>query len=183
MRIPARFMALGACLALTLVTSDSFGQSEAPKKWRETPARILPKEVKYTASVEPASAKPGDSVTYKVSVQVAEPWHIYAWAEKQADEGPRSTQFNLYETGGLVPDKAWKSSHDPELAKEPAFPNLDVVAFHEKSVEWSIPLTIPKDAKSGSVTLKGQMLYQICNEGACKPPTTVALPDVTVTVE
>ncbi len=178
----ARIRAPFAGVAFVLA-AGVFAQSEGVEKWRETPAKLHPKEVKYTAAIEPAKAKPGDTVTYKVSVQVAEPWHIYAWAEKQPEEGPRSTQFNLYDTGGLTAGAEWKSDKEPELAAEPAFPNLKAVAFHEKGVVWSMPLTIPKDAKPGSVTVKGQMLFQICNEGACKAPTKVGLPDATVTIE
>lgn len=166
--------------ATCLMGSLASAQSKPGEKWRES--RVKVPEVSVTTAIEPADAKPGDTVKYTVTVKVAAPWHIYAWAEQPPEEGPRPTQFNLYDTGGLAVDTEWKPNHDPELAKEPAFPNLESVAFHEKEVVWSMPLKVPADAAAGAVTVKGQMKFQICNEGACKPPTTVALPDATVKV-
>jgi thiol:disulfide interchange protein DsbD len=169
-----------AAATALLLTTCALAQNEPGKKWRES--RVKVPEVTANVTVEPSDAKPGDTVKYKVSVKVDQPWHIYAWADKQPAEGPRATQFNFYETGGLTPSKEWTASDSPQLKKEPAFPNLDVVAFHEKSIAWTTTLTVPKDAKAGKATLKGQMLFQICNEGSCKPPTTVALPDATVNI-
>jgi thiol:disulfide interchange protein DsbD len=180
--LDSTFPRLLLALVLSAVCAGSaLAQGEAAKKWRES--RIKVPEVSYETTIEPADAKPGDTVEYKVTVKVAAPWHIYAWAEKQPDEGPRSTQFNLFDTGGLTADKGWKPDHNAETTKEPAFPNLDSVAFHQKKVSWSTPLTIPTNAKPGKAVVKGQMLFQICNEGACKPPTTVALPEASVNIQ
>jgi thiol:disulfide interchange protein DsbD len=162
--------------SLVLVTQD---EKPAPKR---RDSRIKPPEVSYEAAIEPANAKPGDAVTYKVTVKVDEPWHIYAWAAEQPKEGPRSTQFDLFGVADLVPGKEWKPDELPIRKKEPAFPDLDAVDFHENQVVWSMPLTVPKDAAAGKRTIRSQIYFQICNQVACKPPTYATLPPAELTV-
>ncbi len=155
---------------------------QAKPKRRDTNARLKPPEVKFTTAVEPARAKPGDTVTYKVTATVDAPWHIYAYAPEQPKEGPRNTQFDFFDPAGLTPGKTWSSDQPPLVKKEPAFPELDAVAFHETEVTWTLPVQIPAGATPGKHVLRNQIYFQICNDRACKPPVYSTLPDATVTV-
>lgn len=165
------------CALLTAALGASL---QVPSPWRESKTTVP--EVRATTVITPASAAPGETVTYKVTVDVDAPWHIYAWAPEPKGPGPRPTQLNLYETGGLTSASTWSADHAPTRRPEPAFPNLDAVEFHEPQVTWSTKLTVPPDAKPGPVLIKGQMRFQICDDRACKPMTTIALNDVTLEV-
>ena len=52
---------------------------------------LRPKEVTLSAAVEPAEARPGDTVTYRLTAKVKPPYHIYTYAREQPAEGPRNT--------------------------------------------------------------------------------------------
>ncbi len=171
-----------ALLAAVVLTTPALAQNAQPKH-KDSPPFLRPKEVKLSATVEPASARPGETVTYKVTAVVEEPWHIYAFSEKQPAEGPRSTQFDFYDPAGLQAGETWKSDKPPTRKKEPAFPNLDAVEFHEQQVTWSTPVTIPKDARPGKRSLQSQIYFQICRDQVCKPPVYLTVPAATVTVE
>lgn len=177
-------IAAGVILALGLAGAGPALAQQAKPKHRDTRDSLKPVEnVAIKATVEPAVAKPGDTVTYKVEVTVEEPWHIYAFAKAQPKEGPRATQFDFFDPGGLQPGEAWKPDGDPTRKKEPAFPDLDAVEYHTGTVVWSVPVKIPADAKPGKKTLQSQIYFQICDENSCKPPTYWTVPAATVTVQ
>jgi thiol:disulfide interchange protein len=171
-----------AGLLASLLAPTSRAADGEPKK-KDSPKFLQPKEVTWTTSVTPGKAKPGDTVTYSVTAAVAEPWHIYAYANEQPQEGPRATQFDLFALGELMPTGEWKSDHAPVQKKEPAFPDLPFVSFHDGKVTWSRTLKVPATATPGKVTIKSQAYFQICDPKSCKPPSRVTVPDATVTVE
>jgi thiol:disulfide interchange protein DsbD len=177
-------LAAGVILALGLFGAGPAWAQQAKPKHRDTRDSLKPvQDVAIKATVEPATARPGDTVTYKVEVTVDEPWHIYAFAKAQPTEGPRATQFDFFDPAGLQPGEAWKPDKAPVRKKEPAFPNLDAVEYHTGTVVWSVPIKIPADAKPGKKSLQTQIYFQICDENSCKPPTYWTVPAATVTVE
>lgn len=168
-------------LAAVACAAPAMGQQAQPKK-KDTPPFLNPKEVKLKATVEPATARPGDTVTYKVTATIDEPWHIYAFAAEQPSEGPRSTQFDFFDPADLRPAKSWKPDREPTRKKEPAFPDLGAVEFYDETVTWSVPVTIPEDARPGKRTLRSQIYFQICSPTVCKPPVYITVPEAAVTV-
>jgi thiol:disulfide interchange protein DsbD len=145
---------------------------------------IRPTEATLTASVEPAEAKPGSKVTYRVSVKLRPGWHIYKFSKTEKDddgEGPRNTTFDFFDTDGLKLVGNWTASKSPIRKPEPAF-NNKVLEFFEDEVAWTLPLQVPADAAPGKVTLRCQAGYQICNDVTCKFPGQWTLPDVVLTI-
>lgn len=164
-------------LALSLVAAD--GKPAA----KDSPTRAKPKEVTMTTSVSPATAKPGDTVTYTVKAKVGSGWHIYKFADKDPDAGPRPTKFDLFDTGGLKAEGYWKPSKEATTRKEPAFPEIDSVSFYEDEVSWSRKLVVPADAAAGKVAIKCQASYQICSDKSCSFPGRWTLPEALLTIE
>ncbi len=147
---------------------------------KEKDSRRKLKQAAFTTSVSPATAKPGDTVTYTVTAKIEDGWHVYAYKAKQAEEAPIATQFDFFDKAGLSPEGEWTPSEKPEVKKDPGF--KDPIEYHEKTVSWSLKLKVPADAKPGKVTLKNQVNFQICNDTGCLPPTKTTLPDASVTV-
>ncbi|GIW88933.1 MAG: hypothetical protein KatS3mg108_3257 [Isosphaeraceae bacterium] len=174
-----RFTGPATLIALLALAVACPAQEPKPKR---RDSRVKPPEVTYQTRIEPATAKPGDTVTLSVTVKVAPPWHIYAHAPTQPVEGPRATQFDLFDPAGLVPSNTWTPDSPPLRKKEPAFPDLDVVEFHEEQVTWSTTLKVPADAQPGRRSIKAQIYFQICDETACKPPTYATLPEATLEI-
>src|SRR3954452_5885917 len=122
-RRPARIGPAWAVASLVLgsvwaAAGAADSPSAAKPARKDTSARLRPKEVTATVAVAPAQAKAGETVTYRVTAQVQEPWHIYAYAKTQPAQGPRSTQFDFYDTAGLQLAGDWTASRAPIRTKE-----------------------------------------------------------------
>jgi thiol:disulfide interchange protein DsbD len=158
------------------------GTSNPPKPARkDSPTRARPKDAVFSTSIEPAEAKPGDTVHFKVKVKLSPGYHIYTQAETQEGDGPRRTVFDLFDKGGLKVSGGWKASKKPESHAEPAFEN-QVFEYFEDEVTWSIPLKVPPGASAGKSVIRCQASYQICSAQNCSFPGRWTLPNATLTI-
>ncbi len=142
--------------------------SAQPKSPDSSP-NLVPKPIKVTAALDVPEAKPGDLVHLAVTAALEPGWHVYDFAASQPEQGPRATQFDLFESGGLLSSGDWKASTTPEFKLEPAFNDLPV-AFFEGKATWILPLKVPVDAAPGVKTLRLQFGCQVCNARSCLPP-------------
>jgi thiol:disulfide interchange protein len=160
----------------------AFGADEPPKPaQKDSSARAKPKDVTLTTSVKPAEAKPGDTVTYQVTAKLKPGSHIYPYVKTQEDDGPRKTNFDLFDTGGLEVAGDWKASKKPESKAEPAFENK-IVEYFEDEVTWSITLKVPPGTPPGKKTIRCQASYQTCTAQSCSFYGRWTLPDATLAV-
>ncbi|APW63108.1 protein-disulfide reductase DsbD family protein [Paludisphaera borealis] len=174
-----RAIAIG--LVLTSLAVDRVQADPPQPAKKDSSVRARPKDAVLTTSIEPAEAKPGDTVQFRVHVKLNPTWHIYTQAEKQVGDGPRNTIFDLFDAGGLETAGDWSASKKPEEKAEPAFENK-VFQFFEDEVVWSIPLQIPATAEAGKKTVRCQAYYQICNPKQCSIAGRWTLPDAVVTI-
>ena len=112
-----------------------------------------------TTSIQPAEARPGDTVTLKVTAKLNPGWHIYTQAKNQKGEGPRKTVFDLFDTAGLEVAGDWKADRKPESRAEPAFDN-QTFEYFEDEVSWSIPLKVPSGTAAGKKVIRCQASYR-----------------------
>ena len=106
---------------------SAYGANEPPQPaQKDSPTRAKPKDVVLTTSIRPAEARPGDTVTLKVTAKLNPGWHIYTQAKNQVGEGPRKTVLDLFDTAGLEVAGDWKADRKPESRAEPAFDNQDL---------------------------------------------------------
>ncbi|MGD0044885.1 MAG: protein-disulfide reductase DsbD domain-containing protein, partial [Isosphaeraceae bacterium] len=161
---------------------SAYGADEPPKPaQKDSPTRAKPKDVVLTTSIRPAEARPGDTVTLKVTAKLNPGWHIYTQAKNQMGEGPRKTVFDLFDTAGLEVAGDWKADRKPESRAEPAFDN-QTFEYFEDEVSWSIPLKVPSATAPGKKMIRCQASYQICNAQSCSFPGRWTLPDATLTI-
>jgi thiol:disulfide interchange protein len=172
--------AMLATAAAPLATRVEAGDGKPAKK--DTRAGAKPKEATFTTTVSPAEAKPGDTVTYKVTAKIDAPWHIYKYSKEQADNGPKYTEFDFFDPDGLKLEGEWSASVEPTKKKEPAFPDIAFLEVHEDEVTWSIKLKVPAGTKPGKKTLRCQAGYMICSDQNCSIPGQWTLPDAELTV-
>ena len=149
---------------------------------KDSRAAIRPKEATFTTSVSPAEARPGETVTYKVTARIDAPWHIYKYAKVAAQNGPKFTEFDFFDTSGLRVEGDWTPSVEPTKKKEPAFPDIPFLEFHEDEVTWSVQLKVPADARPGKKVLRCQAGYMLCSDQNCSFPGQWTLPDAELTV-
>jgi thiol:disulfide interchange protein len=184
-QIGRRFALLAWVALLGAVAASSPTRSKAadakPAK-KDSRATTRPKEATFTTTVTPAEARPGDTVTYKVTAKIDAPWHIYKYSKTPSQDGPKYTEFDFFDPAGLKLEGDWLPSVDPIKKKEPAFPDIPFLEYHEEEVTWSLKLKIPADAKPGKKVLRCQAGYMICSDQNCSFPGQWTLPDAEVTV-
>lgn len=177
-RANLQILALGLLASILAVGTAA---ADAQPAQKDSNPRAKPKDATLTTAIEPAEAKPGDTVLFQVRAKLSPGWHIFTQSDKQRDEGPRHTMFDLFDAGGLEVAGEWSASKTPESNPEPAFDN-QVFEYFEDEVVWSIPLKIPAGAQPGEITVRCQASYQICDPKSCSFPGRWTLPDATVTV-
>jgi thiol:disulfide interchange protein DsbD len=151
-----------------------------PKK-KDTPDRFQPKTVALSATVKPQVARPGETVTYRVTAKLDPGWHIFDYSARQPPTDPRSTLFDFFDTAGLKVAGVWTPDTAPQVKPEPGFDNL-LASFFEGEVTWSLPLKVPDDLAPGKKVLRSQVGYQVCDATQCLPQARTTLPDVALTV-
>ena len=123
--------------------------------------------VKWTASFEPKSVKPGGEATLKVKAELEAGWHIYA-VDKPTGLS-RKTALKLAVAEKLSPDKAWKIPapvRDEKAEDETYYYDADVTFTRKvkvgESAEGVLEATVTAD-------------FMACNEEMCLPPKKVAV--------
>ena len=99
----------------TLLLPVSTAQADPPgPKRKDSNARLKSKNAELTATVEPSEAKPGDTVTLKVTARLDPGYHIYKYSKTpmKPGEGPSYTSFDLFDTDGLTAEGEWAASKD-----------------------------------------------------------------------
>jgi hypothetical protein len=166
--------------SLTLPASATADDAPKPAN-KDTGAGQKPAQATLTATVEPAEAKPGDTVSFKVTAKLDAGFHIYKYSTEKGD-GPVPTSFDLFDRAGLETEGDWKASRDPEKHKDVNFPDLAAVEYYEDEVTWTIKLKVPAAAATGKKTLRCQARYMICDAKTCSVPGRWTLPDAELSI-
>ena len=125
-----------------------------------------PKNAVLTTSVEPAEARPGDTVTFKVTAKLDPGFHIYKYSKIKARAGPGQYDLRLLRSRRASRSKeTGRASKEPEKHKDPNFADVDFVEYHEDEVTWSIKLKIPAGHRSRERrSLRCQAGYMVCDD-------------------
>ena len=149
-----------AALAL-IATVATAAPAQAPK----LPGFIS--AVKTT--IAPTTLKPGSKATITVMITMATGYHIYS--TDPGDEFAIATELTPLKAVGITYGKAvWPK---PTLHEK--------VRIHEGTAVVTIPITVAKTAKPGTLKIGASIKAQGCNETACLPPDTFST-NTTVTV-
>jgi thiol:disulfide interchange protein DsbD len=175
----ARGTGLYFCLAILLYTAVATGQE--PKKKNSSP-RLQPKTAVWSTKVEPASAKPGDTVTFTATAKLSPGYHLYKLTKTQPESGPRQTELDLFQTSGLTIKGDWKASKEVIKKKEAVFPELEFVEFYDGEISFSIALEVPAGTAPGEKQIQVQAYYQLCDDKNCSIPGRWALPAAVLNV-
>lgn len=147
----------GICLFLTPVSSTAQGRRESPVRWTAHP---------------PASAvQPGKSIEIGVEAAIDLTWHLYS--ATQPSGGPSPTQFSLlsdapFRIAGTVRQSPPATQFDPNFGIQTEF-------FSGRAEFW-IPLFVDASAQPGEYEVRIQVIYQVCDDQVCLPPTRIPIP-------
>ncbi|MFI5456681.1 MAG: cytochrome c biogenesis protein CcdA [Isosphaerales bacterium] len=179
--IATTFLAASAVVGL-LSFPNAVTAADPPKPAKkDNSLAIKSKNAALTTSVEPAEAKPGEPVTFKVTAKLEPGFHIYKYSKVEGT-GPVTTSFDFFDRAGLKVEGDWVASKEPEKHKDPNFADLDLVEYHEDEVVWSIKLRIPAGTEPGKKSLRCQARYMVCDAKTCSIPGQWTLPEAVLTV-
>jgi DsbC/DsbD-like thiol-disulfide interchange protein len=133
------------------------------------PAQSAKDAVKKVEAVfEPAEAKPGQTVTLKITVELADGYYTYPTVQP-APEGKYSTNSLVLPTGGPIVfvDK----TVDPAGPKTKRIEDYDLFTYPGGGT-WTRKAVVAPSTKPGAATAKVKFKLLVCEEDRCFPPKT-----------
>jgi len=134
------------------------------------PVKKAADRVAFAARVEPAVARPGETVILSVTAKIEEGWHLYAVA-LDPRIGPVPTTLKVTQAGPLQPQGDWREP-PPQVRFDEGF--QAEVSFHEGEVTFTQALGVPPGTPPGNIVLRGTVDYMLCDARGCLPPTQSA---------
>ncbi|MBI5760213.1 MAG: thioredoxin fold domain-containing protein [Planctomycetales bacterium] len=127
----------------------------------------------WTVSVQPKQVQPGDTVTVSVKAVLGSGWHLYALDQAELPDGggPLPTAIVVEEFNGLKPLGYGFVGPSPVVSTNKELYGDSELRHHEGEVIWTRKYEVPASAKPGSITIAGQIGFQICTDFACESPT------------
>lgn len=154
----------GPCIpfdkTLTTKYAGTFAETTAAGRFREGDYAV-----EWSGSLQPAEAKPGDTVKLELTATPDAGYHVYRAAVDDADF---STNFALTRRGVLQPSLPIPDE-EPVTIKNAG----GEVTYHEGEVTWTIEFAVPKDASQGAYPIEGLVAYQACTDSSCLLPKAV----------
>lgn len=169
MRRPLRILTLAAAVGLLACTAPAADDS---------PAKGIKK---LDVSVTPAEAKPGQTVTVKITVELEDGFHTYP--TKQADKNAESyvSKITFPDTGDLIYVGDVK---DPPNAETKAEPEAGIKELRQYSgiLTYERKAVVSPKAAAGNAAVKLKAVrLTVCDEKNCYPPKTLT-PETTLKV-
>lgn len=141
---------------LLALVSASFGQGKEFTKW--------------TATLEPADARAGESARILIKVAIDKPWHMYGTVEYKPTDPSGSAPINatialaknnVLDSDGAIVSPAPIKKYDDNFKME--------VEYYEDQAIFALPVKI-KAGVSGKQEVSIDYGYQVCKKGTCDIP-------------
>ena len=147
----------------------------------EKPA-ALPKGVeKIEATIEPAEAKPGQVVTFKLTVTLASGFHTYPLVQPDKQAEGMVNKLEFPPAGALI---FVGEALDQPLAESKSEPLLGIksMLYYKGKTTYERKAVVSPKASAGAATVAiPKFVLSICDKDSCFPPKTLT-PDATVKV-
>ncbi len=122
--------------------------------------------VKVRFRLAPENAKPGEAITLTITMQLEPGWHTFALDHDSKNIG-NPTAIDLLATDGLKPaDDAFSPTLAPEIEQIDGGKQQRI---HHKEISWSRQYTV----ETSEFGVRGELRYQICRDGQCRPTKKV----------
>ena len=121
-----------------------------------------PNNVKWSLSLEPASAAPGSKVLARIEGQIDPGWHLYS----MTSAGAIPTTIKVASNAAFEKVRVFQAP--PKKAHDPNF-QLDTETY-EGSAVFLLELQLKPDAAAGASDISAEVRFQTCNDKVCIPP-------------
>jgi len=133
------------------------------------PAQSAKEAVKKVEAVfEPAEAKPGQTVTLKITVQLADGYYTYPTVQP-APEAKYSTNAITFPAGGPVVFVG--ETVDPVGPKAKKSEDYELLTYPGGGT-WVRKAVVAPTAKAGATSARVKLKLLVCEEDRCFPPKT-----------
>lgn len=134
--------------------------------------------MKLDAAVAPASAKPGETIEWKLTVELKKGWHTYPTAQADPNHSNFVTKITFPKIDGLSFVGDIKEPK-PVIKKDPC----GDIATLEGKVEFEQRIKIAADAKPGKIKVAVPVKMIVCSNDTCLPPKAVTVTAMIVVKE
>jgi hypothetical protein len=136
-------------------------------------AAQAPKPIqKVEARFEPATAKPGETVTLKIDVKLDSGWHTYPTVQK--DKAAKSYVNRLtFPTGGSIIFVGTVA--DPPDVKSKSEADIEELLYYPGGGTWERKAVVSPKASAGDAVAKVKFRISMCDKDVCLPPETIEL--------
>jgi thiol:disulfide interchange protein DsbD len=127
--------------------------------------------VEWTAKGPDKAQRAGEKVSVELSAKIDSGWHLYSIT--QPPGGPTTTVISVppkqvLEAAGTITGPVPQTAYDPNFEMD--------TEFYEELASFKVPLVVDSKAKPGPANVVIDVLFQVCNDTTCMPPTTVHVP-------
>jgi thiol:disulfide interchange protein len=123
---------------------------------------------KTTVRLVPTDAKPGDTVTLEIRIDLDPEWHTFTTTLPEG-RAATATELEVDEHAGLTPqDSEFTADRDHQIKTvKPDKGKPFDQEIYEKHVTWSRKFVLAPETSVSQVQLKGSFAFQVCNEKRC----------------
>jgi hypothetical protein len=126
---------------------------------------------KVEAAFEPADAKPGQTVTLKLTVRLADGYHTYPVTQPAPEAKFSANSITFPKDAPVVFVGETVDPVDPKTKK---IEDYDLLVYPGGGT-WIRKAVVPPTAKAGATTAKVKFKLLVCDENNCFPPKTLEL--------
>ncbi len=164
-RTLALFTAAGVAVALATTPATQAGG----QKWYEKAVK------KVEGSFTPAEAKPGQTVTFSLTVELNEGYNTYPTVQKDEAAANMVNTIKFPAAGTVIFVGSVVEPKDPKKKAEPTFiPPITAMHYYEGKVVYSRPAVVSPKATVGSASVKlAGFKLSVCDKENCYAPKDV----------
>lgn len=151
----------GACIMVDEKVVATYQGTYEEKLGKES-LRVEQTQAEWTATVEPAAAKPGSTVELVLNAKLDPGYHVYPFTH--SDETQYRTVIVATSKAGLhfgAPFTKSPIAQDKRLETP--------IDYHDGDVTWRIPVSIPANAQEGEHPIEIQVGFMTCSDRNCSP--------------
>jgi len=124
----------------------------------------IPSPVSFYVVEIPKEVSPNELFTVTIEAVIDGDWHLYGLDIPKG--GPVATKFSIKSGNAQISGKIIES--EPEIVFDPNFKMK--VSWHKSGSRFTIPLKLT-DEQIGAGLVEVQVLFMVCNDEVCLPPT------------
>ncbi|HMF11215.1 MAG TPA: cytochrome c biogenesis protein CcdA [Gemmataceae bacterium] len=158
-----------ACLLLVATAAVGVAQDRTPPGKNKPVSKSFLKAVPQAwTAFDPATAKPGETVTWKLTVELAPGWHTYPTSQLDPKAEDNVTTITFPQGGeiafvGELKEPTYKSKAEPEAG-------IGELHYLEDNVlVWERKGVVNTSAKPGRIDVKVPVRIQVCDANRCLP--------------